>query len=246
MASLAESVPNTATHGEDEGGMMQAVWCRSGLAGLLALLALATLGPIVAFAHEPRDLGKYHVLVGWVNEPAIQGQPNAISILITDKATGQPVIGAEKTLKVETAYGGGRPTPMNLNPSDEVKGLYTASMIPTKAGAYVFTFAGSINGQAVNSRFESGPSTFDDVIAPESLEFPVKVPATADLAQQTLAANTTAEAALQRANLLGIAGIVLGVVGVILALVALLVRGRPTYVPVETPPTTSPQGSAQG
>ncbi len=206
------------------------------LVSILAVVALGILFPMVALAHEPRDLGKYHVLVGWVNEPAIQGQPNAISILITDKATGQPVMGAEKTLKVDVAYGGGQPKTMDLEASDDVKGLYTASFIPTKAGSYVFTFTGSIGGQPVNARFESGPNTFDDVTPPEPMEFPVAVPSTASLAQQV----QTADANAQSARLFGLGGIAAGVVGTILAGASLLGRRAPRPDAVgETPRATS-------
>lgn len=212
------------------------------LVGFLVVLALGMLFPLVALAHEPRDLGKYHVLVGWVNEPAIQGQPNAISIRITDGATGQPVTGVAKTLKVEAAYGDGQPRTMPLEASDDVKGLYTASMIPTRAGSYTFTFIGSIDGQPVtNARFESGPDTFSDVEAPTSLEFPVAVPGTTSLAQQARAADATAQNAL----LVGFAGIAAGVIGIILAIVALVSRrgSRPdpsSAAPRSAAPTNHP------
>jgi hypothetical protein len=213
-------------------GMLRPVrYLRPGGIGLLLAILVAVLFPALALAHEPRDLGPYHVLVGWINEPSIQGEPNAISILITNRANGQPVVGAEKTLRVEAAVGGEAPRTLTLDPSDDVQGLYTASMIPTKVGTYTFTFVGSIGSQKVNSSFQSGPNTFPDVTSPTTEEFPVQVPAAADLAAQTQAANATAQAALQRATLLGVAGIAVGLVGVILAALALALRARPGWAP---------------
>jgi hypothetical protein len=91
---------------------------------------------------------------------------------------------------------------------------------------YAFVFNGSVNGQPIDERFESGPNTFQDVTSPESLEVPEAVPPVADLAEQTQAANATAQAALQRATLFGLGGVAVGVAGVILAAVALLSRSR--------------------
>ena len=210
-------------------------------AGALVTL-LAFLFPAAALAHEKRTVGTFTFLVGFVNEPTIQGEPNGLDLTITD-AQGKPVVGAEKTLKVAIAYGGGTPKDLPLIPSDEVPGKYNASVIPTKAGTYSFIFSGSLNGQSINQTFESGPGRFDDVVAPSTLEFPVTVPATADLAQQTQAADATAQAALQRATLFGLAGIAVGVVGVVLAVVALISRTKP-ILPVEPSEEASRLGEA--
>lgn len=126
-------------------------------------------------------------------------------------------------------------------------GKYTADVIPTRAGTYAFTFTGTVDGNAVNQRFESGPNTFDDVTSPSSLEFPEAVPAPADLAQQTQAANVTAQAAAQRATLLGLAGVAVGLVGLVVAVVAIVLANRPRAVPlIEEPTSDNPAESARG
>jgi len=191
-----------------------------------AVTLLAVLVPTAALAHEKRAIGKYTFLVGFVNEPTIQDQPNGIDLTITD-ANGKPVTGAEKTLKVAVSYAGGTPKEFPIVASDEAPGKYSASFIPTKAGSYSFIFSGSINGDPINATFQSGPNTFDDVISPTAEQFPVAVPAPADLSAQTQAADATAQAALQRATLLGVAGIAVGLIGIIVGGIALLTRFRP-------------------
>ena len=192
----------------------------------VAVALLAVLVPTAALAHEKRAIGKYTFVVGFVNEPTIQDQPNGIDLTITD-ANGKPVTDADKTLKVAISYAGGTPKEFPLVASDEEPGKYSASFIPTKAGSYSFIFSGSINGDPINATFQSGPNTFDDVISPTDEQFPVAVPAPADLSQQTQAADATAQAALQRATLFGVAGIAVGLIGIIVGVVALVTRSRP-------------------
>jgi hypothetical protein len=199
----------------------------------VVLALVAVLLPGAALAHEKRTVGKYTFVVGFLNEPAIQGEPNGLDLTITD-ANGNPVDGAEKTLKVGIAYSGGTPKDLPLSARFGLHGKYTTQVIPTKVGSYSFVFSGTLNGDPVIETFESGPGRFDDVTSASSLEFPEAVPATADLAQQTQAANDAAQAAIQRATLFGLAGVAVGLIGVVLAIVALVARVRPVTLPEET------------
>ncbi|MCC7107158.1 MAG: hypothetical protein IT307_18655 [Chloroflexi bacterium] len=180
---------------------------------LAAGLAVPLLAPTPALAHERRDVGPYQLVVGFTGEPAIQGQPNGIDLRITDRATQQPVEGAEKSLKATIAFGGGQAKEFPLRAVFQKPGAYTADLIPTRAGAYVFTFAGTINGQQVNEKFESGPGRFNDVQAASSLQFPTAEPAAADLQRSLDEARQQA----QTANTLAVAGLVVGVLSLALA-----------------------------
>lgn len=204
-------------------------WLRRAVLGLTMILTLSSLFPVVALAHERRTVGKYTFVVGFLNEPSIQGQPNGLDLTITD-AQGNPVEGAEKTLKVAIAYGGSAPKDLPLRARFGMKGKYTADVIPTRAGTYTFIFSGTVNGDPVNERFESGPGRFNDVAAPTSLQYPETVPAAADVAQQAQAATAAAQAASQKATIFGLAGIAVGIVGLVVATVALVARVR-TPVP---------------
>src|SRR5438105_4657837 len=114
------------------------------LRGAIAALLLILLVPGAALAHERRDVGKLQFVVGWIGEPALQGEPNGIDLRISDKATNQPIEGAEKTLKTTVAFGGGAPKEFPLRARFGMKGAYTADVIPTRAGAFVFTFTGTV------------------------------------------------------------------------------------------------------
>ena len=190
------------------------------LRALAAALLLALAVPGLASAHERRDVGKLQFVVGFIAEPAILGEPNGIDLRITDRASGQPVEGAEKTLKASVQYGGGQPRELALRARFGMKGAYTADLIPTRAGAYSFTFTGAVGDEPVDQQFESGPGRFNDVEDAAKLQFPEAVPYAGEMARQVQAA----EARAAQATTLGYAGVGLGIVGAVLGALALLRR----------------------
>ena len=187
----------------------------------LGVLLVTLLLPTTAFAHERRDVGKLQFVVGWINEPTFLGEPNGIDLRITDKASGNPVEGAEKTLKATIAYGGGAPKEFPVRARFGMKGAYTADVIPTKVGSYVFTFTGAVGDQQVNEKFESGPGRFGDVEDTATLQFPQTVAYAGDLQAQLQAADARAS----QATTFGYVGAGLGVLGVVLGAMALMRRG---------------------
>ena len=190
------------------------------LRGAIAALLLLVLIPGSALAHERRDVGKLQFVVGWIGEPALVGEPNGIDLRISDKASGNPVEGAEKTLKATVAFGGGAPKEFPIKARFGMKGAYTADIIPTRGGAYVFTFSGTVGDEPVSQKFESGPGRFDDVQDQSKLQFPEVVPDAGDRARQVQAADARA----QTATTFGYVGAGLGVLGTILAALALARR----------------------
>ena len=205
-----------------------------------ALLALSLLLPLAApgaaLAHERRAVGPFTFVVGFAAEPAIQNTMNGASLRISRTEGGTPVEGADKTLKVQIAAGGGQPKEFALRTVSGQPGLYQADLIPTKSGSYIFTFAGTLDGTAVNQRFESGPGRFNDVTAVDTLQFPAldaglapaQVAASLRSAEERAAA---AEASAGQGRLLGLGGLIVGLAGLALGGAALL-AGRRTEQPV--------------
>lgn len=208
--------------------------------GVGALVALLLLVPVLAatpaFAHERRAVGPYTFVVGFLVEPALQGEPNGIDLRITRTDNGEPVLGAERTLKASIAFGGGTPKEFTVRSRFGVPGGYTADIIPTKAGAYIFTFSGTIDGTTINQRFESGPGRFEDVTATDKMQFPDVIPAAASIATSAKTAEDRATAAEDRAaaaegkvglaQALGISGIIVGLLGLGTGIAALLSARR--------------------
>lgn len=133
-------------------------------------LALATLIVVsVVSAHEQRTIanGKYDVEVGWLNEPTVVNQPNGATIEIHKAGAGDAITGVESTLKVDIAAGGKDEGTFLLHTVPGKPGLYAADYTPPVIGSYVFTFTGTIEGNTINEKFESGPGRFDDVVTAE-------------------------------------------------------------------------------
>ena len=138
---------------------------------------------------------------------------------------GMPVEGLEGTLAVEVTHvASGVKRQMALSPVRADAGHYTAYFIPTASGQYIFRFMGSIEGQAVDEVFESGPGRFADIEPADALQFPESAASLRELeaglrgaldsAQQTELASASAQSGASTATTLAIVGIALGAVGV--------------------------------
>jgi hypothetical protein len=77
---------------------------------------------------------------------------------------------------------------------------YDYALIPTVVGAYTFHIFGSINGTPVDTKVTSGPTTFDSIADASAVEFPVAVPAAAQVATKVDAVNQRAASALSNAH----------------------------------------------
>jgi hypothetical protein len=199
-----------------------------GLAGMLVTFTGA--GP--ASAHEERKIGKYHVEVGFGDEPAYTGEKNSVQMLLHD-ANDKPVTDLGDTLEVDVTQAGStddtQKLSMTMGPNFEVgedgtPGDYRAWFIPTAPGPYTFHFTGSIKGQAVDEKFTSSPTTFDEVQDPTQVEFPAKDPTTGQLSARVDRENQRLNQALAdtrrqardeagTARLIAIVGVVVGALG---------------------------------
>lgn len=135
---------------------------------LIALALLTTVAP--AGARETRSLAdRWTLVVGFIDEPAIQADTNGLWLSVTEG--DQPVEGLEQTLQAEVIYGEAiRALP--LIPAIDQPGIYTSTFIPVQPGAYAFRIFGTIDGQAIDERFDASPEGVAIVDARIDYEFP--------------------------------------------------------------------------
>ena len=182
-----------------------------GTAVFLALVGL-TRSTHTALAHTRVEVGSYAIVVGWLQEPPIVAERNALTIEITEDE--QPVSGAEATLDIEVLYAG-RTWRVNMNPTD-TPGLYTAVLFPTVRGIYTTRIFGTLPNADVDVEIDP-----EEVMPASNLHFPEALPDTIALQQQVDQLQTDLQAARTWA-FVGVGG---GVLGVLLGFVGLLRRG---------------------
>jgi hypothetical protein len=182
MRDFEEGLPGVEEHQKEYSYMNRRTFLRSG-AMLLAAGALAVgSGYGIASAHEHRTVGDYNFVVGFLNEPAVQGELNAVSVRVTQPAPADATPAPGETdvaetpvkdleLTVEVILGDQKVSmPMEAKWGDP--GHYVAYVIPSQPGDYSFHVTGDIDGQAVDETFTAGPETFSTVSPRSDLEFP--------------------------------------------------------------------------
>ena len=102
-------------------------------AGMLLGLGLLLVGPGTASAHERRAVGAYTFVVGFLKEPAFEGETNGIDLRIMRTGSEDPVDGADKTVKAEVVVGPNS-LPLELRPRFRQPGAYNAEFVPTRPG----------------------------------------------------------------------------------------------------------------
>ena len=210
--------------------------------GLLLTMLVLLAGP--AAAHEEREVGGFHMAVGFGQEPAYAGQPNSVQLLLSKG--DKPVTDLGDTLSVSVGFGD-QSKDVSVEPFFEIgefgtPGDYRAWFIPTRAGQYSFHLTGTIHGTKIDETFTSGPKTFDDAVSPADVEFPVQDPTNGELADRLdreiprleasiAAVKSSAASAADDASSAGnlaLVGVVLGALGLIAGIAGIAFARRST------------------
>ena len=135
------------------------------LAGFLALIALV-LNFRWVLAHEEITAGDYTLEIGWLSEPPVVGQQNAIVVDVMTTSDQQPVEDVSG-LTVTISYGG-QDKVLTLQPAGEdTPGQFIAPIIPTIPGQYTIKLSGTLGDTAVDAEVEP-----EEVGNADTLQFP--------------------------------------------------------------------------
>ena len=151
----------------------------------------------IALAHETVTVGNYSIEVGWLSEPPIVGQQNAIVVNVSDTNSGQDQLVEDvSTLTVTVSYGG-QSKLLTLQPlGEDTPGQFIAPILPTIAGQYTISLGGKLGDTDVKVDVQP-----EEVGNTDTLQFP-KV----DSAQSSANNGTT--------NWLAWLGILFGLIGI--------------------------------
>ena len=218
----------------------------AGLAWVLFLVAAPG-----AAARETREIagGRFQLTVGFLNEPAFEGEPNGLYLRIGERVSAEevdpPVVPRAaasprvaprgdatpvaptptprpgSALTAEVAFGGDV-MPLKLEPAAQ-PGTYQAVFVPTQPGDYVFRVRGTLAGWEIAEDFRTGGEDIPSVVGVSGLQFPQEVP----VGQGLLDALEEREAAAERARTLAVVGVLLGVVGLLAGGIAVVLSRRP-------------------
>ena len=139
-------------------------------ATLLALTVLfMNFAPVLA--HTTVKAGNYAIEVGWLDEPPVVGQRNAVVVNVSDSRDATRPVDVSKLL-VNLTYGG-QTRPLTLQPlSEDTTNQYIAPLLPTIPGQYTVQLRGQVgDGANVNSDVQP-----EEIMTADSLAFP-NVPA---------------------------------------------------------------------
>jgi len=138
---------------------------------LSSLFAFSLFAVPAVHAHEKREVGNVNFVVGFVNEPAFNGEMNAIDLRVSDQ-DGKPIEGLEQTLKAEVGYSeASEVMEISFRKRYNQPGAYAAYFLPVQPGRYRFHIHGTIAEQAVDEMFTSGEG-FHDVENSKEVAFP--------------------------------------------------------------------------
>ncbi|MCV0393336.1 MAG: hypothetical protein K5790_08640 [Nitrosopumilus sp.] len=200
---------------------------------LILILVPGFIG--IAFAHTVDSVGEYRVEIGWMNEPVVSGETNAIEFYVSPLEPGleleeqvfkNGITGLKNTVKIQLIYKD-ESIILPLSPDHDVTGKYYAFVNPTIAGFYQANILGTINDTPISLSMH--PPKVEER---EWIEFPE--PSNLTL-MQIIDGHTSLIAEIhdlkESINNLenpnsqfnfGITGLVFGIIGIIIAIFALI------------------------
>jgi hypothetical protein len=200
---------------------------------ILFLLIVPSLAGIV-YGHTVDSVGEYRVEIGWMNEPVVSGETNAVEFYVSplepdlkleDQVFKNGISGLKKTIKIQLIYKDESIT-LPLSPDHNIPGKYYAFINPTVSGFYQANILGSIEDTPISLSMH--PPKVEER---SYIEFPEP----SDLTVTQMIDGHTAliedvsnlkklvhDLEKTQLNNVGYAGIGVGVIGIIIAVIALV------------------------
>ena len=203
----------------------------------------------IAHAHTVDAVGEYRVEIGWMNEPVVSGETNAIefyaSPLITcpeipesikcaeSQEFQNGVEGLKKTVKMQLIFKDENIT-LPLSPDHDVPGKYYAFVNPTVSGFYQANMLGQIDDTPISLSMHPpkvAERAYIEFPEPSDLTVTQMIDGHTALISDmsTLKESVSALEGMSSSVNAGYVGIFIGMIGIIIAVIA-LVRSKSTNV----------------
>lgn len=147
---------------------------RLAIAVLITALMAVTL-PDAAIADSiRRTIGNYELTASYASEPLYLEESNAIVLEVHDIDTGQPVVGLERTMKIQLTIvveQAARSFEVNLRAAKDRPGVYEGVFVPPVVGQYTFRVFGAIGETPIDEQFTAGQGGLGEVVVREGLDY---------------------------------------------------------------------------
>jgi len=124
---------------------------------MLSLLIIPFFSGI-AYAHTVDSVGEYRVEIGWMNEPVVSGETNAIEFYVSpldpnldlkDQIFKNGIPELKKTVKIQLVFKD-ESIMLPLSPDHSIPGKYYAFINPTVSGFYQANILGTIEDTPIS------------------------------------------------------------------------------------------------
>jgi hypothetical protein len=181
---------------------------------VFAMLVVLLLPVSSVSAHTSFPSGPYIVEIGWLNEPPVAGQPNAIVVNLSvanQSSSSAPVKLDYSGLTLQVDYGG-QSKLLTLQPqSEDTPYNLMGVMTPAVMGKYTVTVNGKLGGD-LGSTPVSITMQPEEVVGLDSVQFP-------NLAQWQTSQSSAS-------GWMPVAGLAAGILGILLGVIALMRKSR--------------------
>ena len=213
---------------------------------LLSLLLIPSFAGI-AYGHTVDAVGEYRVEIGWMNEPVVSGETNALELYISplvdcpnisismECANSQEfqngIEGLRKLLKIQFVYDKTQTITLPLVDDHDVPGKYYAFITPTVSGYFQANLIGKILDIPVNLSMHPPPIKERSYIEfPELADLALTeiIDDNTKLVERIIYLENTVQELEDSSNQMNIGyiGIGIGVIGISIAIIALVKTGK--------------------
>ncbi len=212
---------------------------------LLFLLIIPGLSGI-AYGHTVDAVGEYRVEIGWMNEPVVSGETNAIEFYVSpliacpeipelpkcaeSQKFQNGISDLKKTVKIELIYKDESIT-LPLSPDHNISGKYYAFVNPTLSGFYQANILGMIVDTPISLSMHPpkvSERAYIEFPEPSDITITQMIDGhTALIEDVSSLKDSVVIIENNQFNDMGIIGIGVGIIGIIIAIIALIKSNKP-------------------
>ncbi|TFH00525.1 MAG: hypothetical protein E4G77_04865 [Nitrosopumilus sp.] len=200
---------------------------------ILFMLIIPSLAGI-AYAHTIDSVGEYRVEIGWMSEPVVSGETNAIEFYVSplepgmeleDQVFENGVVGLKNTVKIKLIFKDESIT-LPLSPDHDIPGKYYAFVNPTVSGFYQANILGTIVDTPISLSMHPpkvAERSYIEFPEPSDITITQMIDGHTALIEDLNDLKESVDVLEEtQSNNVGYAGVGVGIVGTIIAVIALV------------------------